>query len=236
MSNEPNGTPEERLPDAFAEWRQLLRQPDAVPGRELAGKDAAWDKLFDRLNEKPRRRFLGYRLVAACILILLIPATRLFQHQPGNKDRLNSVSARLAIAEPVPVRPTAAPLANAPTAPRSEPTQPLTPSKPSRRARPQPGLAQPTRPEPAPPIIAAPPQLAITIPPPVPPAPQKPKKQWKVVDINELDPGRPRPHAMADNRQPTLLRLGLGIPNTTVNDNLRDNDTRLKIDLNTQNH
>jgi hypothetical protein len=43
------------------------------------------------------------------------------------------------------------------------------------------------------------------------------KTQWKVVDINELEPRSTRPQMVAD-RQPGLVRLGL------------------KIDLSTQNH
>jgi hypothetical protein len=254
MSNGSNGIPEEQRPDAFAEWRRLLRHPEAIPGQELADKDAAWDKLFDRLGEKPRRRFFGYRIAAACILILLIPAARLFQHQPGSKDRPASARIRPVVVQPVPVRPAAAAANLAQAQPATQPNAshagPQSGNKDRSapaRIKPagspgaahsnsaQPGLARQdqVRPDPAQPIIVAPPRLAATTPPPVLPPPQKPKKQWKVVDINELDPGRPRPHVMADNRQPPLLRLGLGIPNTT--DNSRDNDTRLKINLSTQN-
>src|SRR5579885_1872516 len=76
-------TPDEPA-GAEQRWRRLLREPDALPGQGLADKDAAWDTLFERLNAKPRRSFFGYRIVAACILIALIPASRLFHERPGS--------------------------------------------------------------------------------------------------------------------------------------------------------
>src|SRR5258708_39220952 len=95
MANELNEIPEGRIPDEFAAWRRVLRAPDALPEQGLADKEVAWDKLFERLSEKRRRPFYGYRIVAACILILLIPAARLFQ------DRKAMGKIGSAVARPV---------------------------------------------------------------------------------------------------------------------------------------
>lgn len=70
-------------------------------------------------------------------------------------------------------------------------------------------------------------------PPPVTARPA-PKKEWKVVDLNELDPGRQRAHGMAAGRQPTF-RIGLGIDEAETAP-AREEDDRLRIPLPTQNH
>src|SRR5579859_4025896 len=102
MSNE--------TPDEFAAWRTRLRQPDALPEQGLADKDAAWDKLFGRLSEKPRRRLYGYRIVAACILLSLIPAARLFQGRPA--QGIPSTTPQRAV--PIATTPATRPPATAP--------------------------------------------------------------------------------------------------------------------------
>lgn len=241
--------------DEFAAWGRLLRQPDALPHEGLADKDAAWDKLFDRLGEKPRRPSYGYYIAAACILIFLVPATHLFQTR--------QVSERQPFAIPRGMRPPAiAPLAAKPLtaksaipAPLSRQSTPASP-RPAPPAHPAVGL-RPTTIQPA--IYGqknTQPEIAQTVPIPIrpdPPAPDLPpvsahppqgqtptaKKQWKVVDLNELDPGRQRPHVMATNRKPLVLRIGLGPGNKGTDPGTAatpsDDDNPLKINLTTQN-
>jgi len=261
-------------------WRRLLREPGALPGQGLADKDAAWDKLFERLSAKPRRRFFGYRVIAGCILISLVPATRLWHDRPGS-DRTGSgkgapVAERVRPVAPVirprevlavrppapvaPVRPEGAPVAPAAHVPKKR----LRPERdrvadrnlparvtPASAAAPAPGAAAPapTAAAPAPTAAATAPTAAATAPgapiiltertPVVPadPLAPAPKKQWKVVDINELEPGNTRPRMVA-GRQPRQLRLGFGASNTGVPENspARGDDSRLKITLTTQNH
>jgi hypothetical protein len=239
MSNEPNEIPSERIPDEFAgaerDWRRLLREPGALPGQGLGDKDAAWDKLFERLNAKPRRRLFGYRIAAACLLISLIPAARLFQGRSlPERDRVAADRVRPAVALPVkPAHPAAkidpSRMVSAPPAERTRPAQPAT----TRHSRMVSGQQPATvlqrvtspltgRPEPTerPAILIAPQRLAGTTPVSAIARPQKPapKKEWRVVDLNELDPGHTRPHTIATNPPPA-----------------RDEESGLKINLTTQN-
>src|ERR1700754_4104146 len=66
-------------PDDFFSWRSRLGAPDALPEQGLDDRELAWEKLAERLREKPRRRMTGYWIAAACLLLVLIPAARLFQ-------------------------------------------------------------------------------------------------------------------------------------------------------------
>ncbi|HEY4109667.1 hypothetical protein [Puia sp.] len=242
MSNESNEIPSERTPDAFAAWRHKLAQPEALPEQGLTDKDAAWDKLFERLGEKPPRPLFGYRAVAACILILLIPAARLFQDRTtGGKDRPVAEKMRPAPMQATPgVLPTRQGPAPLPPAkmlkPRTRPAAAPAPTTPGQPATIAPGQLATITLQPA--TITA--QPASVAPPPVTARPSKPapKKQWKVVDWNELDPGGPRPHQMAANRQPSLLRIGLGLGNTGPGESTsssREDESRLKLNLTTQN-
>jgi len=101
-------------PDEFFSWRSRLGPPDALPEQGLDNRDLTWEKLTRRLGKTPgrdsasppgnhastrssfarlqpgRRRLPAYRIAAACLLLLLIPAARLFHnhqtqtpHQPG---------------------------------------------------------------------------------------------------------------------------------------------------------
>jgi hypothetical protein len=51
-------------------WKDRLDQLDQLPGATLA-KDAAWDKLYDRLQEKPRRKKMAWYIPAAACLLLV---------------------------------------------------------------------------------------------------------------------------------------------------------------------
>jgi hypothetical protein len=224
MSDESNEIPNERMPDEFAAWRRRLQQSDALPEQGLADKEAAWDKLFERMNDRPRRRLFGYRMAAACILILLIPAVRFFQDRPvtGKNHPLLRPVAPLAANPPTrsraaqPLRTAILPTVTPPAAPQPSAMQ-LASTRPARTlfSRLPVNRRLPARSgtnEPAIITISAP-VLVTTTPPPVAAPSQKPapKKQWKVVDLNDLDPGHSRPHEMATNRQPPLLHIEINL-------------------------
>ena len=283
-------------------WRRLLREPDALPGLGLADKDAAWDKLFERLNTKPRRRFFGYRVVAACILVSLIPAMRLFHDGTGadrtgyERAQSNSAAGRKGVPVAEKVRPVAEkvrPEAEKvrPAAPALRPQETLAERRPVSVARVKPGADPVGHSSRAPkrrllperdlvaggtslsrvtpaasgarepdasgtgepagtakaapaaaanPGIPAPPAIILaenTPPLPAHPTTAAPKKQLKVVDINELEPCNTRP-VMVAGRQPRPLRLGFGLGYSGVAENspARGDESRLKINLTTQNH
>jgi hypothetical protein len=205
----------EETRDDFAAWRGLLRQPDALPEQGVADKEAAWDKLFERLSERPRRLFFPYRVAAACLLILLVPATRFFQNRPVQAPnrpiaqpvtplavtqgrRHETGSNRSAAKLPVTRLPAALSPNGYPAAPPA-----------TRRQAHSPILMHPGSPEVVnrdtvlPMLAADPPKIIIQ--------PQKPKKQWKVVDLNELDPGHQPPHGMAASRERRPLRVTINL-------------------------
>ena len=239
--------------DEFAAWGRLLRQPDALPHEGLADKDAAWDKLLDRLGEKTRRPSYGYYIAAACILIFLLPTAHLFQTRPVSGRGPAAIPRE--VSRPALQLPTAPPLAAKPEVPvplsRQSPPAPLRPGPQAHAAgSPRPKTIQPAiyRQKTIPPEIAQTmpirPDLPATGLPPATPHAQQgqtpaAKKQWKVVDLNELDPGRQRPHIMATNRKPLVLRIGLGTGNPGTNAGTApppsDDDNPLKINLPTQN-
>jgi hypothetical protein len=218
--------------------------------------------LLERLDRKPRRQFLGYRIAAACLIISLIPVARLFREIPVRGKQ------RPAIAQPI------TPLASRGTtnpepAAVPEPMQrqgsrtPLTTPPPARTANPRllsgslatlnrspvktPAAAigitsrplataiELTSHQVATATVAALPPASVT----GPIQQRKPaKKEWKVVDLNDLDPGRQRPHEMATNRKPAFIRFGAGGRDTPGPDNsapARNEDDRRKINLSTDN-
>ncbi len=68
-------------PDEFLSWRTHLGQPDALPEQGLDDREASWEKLADRFREKPRR-WTGYWIAAACLVLALAPIARLFKDRP----------------------------------------------------------------------------------------------------------------------------------------------------------
>jgi len=211
------------IPDDLAAWRTLFRAPDALPGQGLADKDATWDKLFERLNSRPHRRLSGYRIAAACILVLLIPATRLLRERPAS-------SKGTPVAEKVrPVLPVARPQGPGPTHPPVTGMAPVSGTFVEARQAKKPAIRErvatsrlAAAPRPAAATQPAPAILTPTPPPSrlqaaaiesAPPNPSKPapKKQWKVVDFNELEPGHDHPQGMVADRQFRPLRLGIDI-------------------------
>jgi hypothetical protein len=69
--------------DEFLPWRGRLDQPDALPEQGLDDHEASWQRLAERLREKPRRRLTRYWVAAACLLFALIPAVRFFHPRPS---------------------------------------------------------------------------------------------------------------------------------------------------------
>src|ERR1700753_2028024 len=68
--------------DEFLSWRGRLDGPEAIPGVGLDDREATWERLMDRIAEKPRRRrIFWYRLAAACVLLALIPTIRFFHER-----------------------------------------------------------------------------------------------------------------------------------------------------------
>ena len=57
-------------PGEYSSWSSRLEGPGALPEMGMTDKEAAWDKLYDRLKEeKPRRRSIIWLwAAAACIL------------------------------------------------------------------------------------------------------------------------------------------------------------------------
>ena len=68
--------------DEFLSWRGRLDQPDALPEQGLGNHEASWQRLAERLREKPRRRVTGYWAAAACLLLALVPAIRFLHPRP----------------------------------------------------------------------------------------------------------------------------------------------------------
>lgn len=64
-------------------WKNKLDDVECLQGEMLADKNATWEKLHARINEKPRRKgFVWYWVAAACfLLIVIIPAITLNKKQ-----------------------------------------------------------------------------------------------------------------------------------------------------------
>lgn len=214
--------------DDFLSWRSRLEDPEGIPGQALDDREATWERLMDKLRETPRRRFSGYRIAAACLLLALIPAFRLFQGRNGNPIGPHPVTShratplstpRIARQQPAPDKP--GPQTVRPTpAPVTASGRPLR-AKSNRPGPPTPSLdaAPPARPlDPAPPaaLLAEAPPAAV--PPAIPetPAPALTTttsntikhKEWKVVNIGEINSSLTPPHGTAANAS----RFGLGDP------------------------
>jgi predicted ThiF/HesA family dinucleotide-utilizing enzyme len=52
-------------------WRTLLDDPEHFAGETIRDKNVAWEKLYSRLHEKSRGKFVGWYWAAASILILI---------------------------------------------------------------------------------------------------------------------------------------------------------------------
>jgi hypothetical protein len=229
--------------DEFLRWRGLLDQPDARPDLALDDREATWQKLADRLGERRRNRLSGYRLAAACLLLLaLVPAFRFARGRHEKPLAIRSayrqvISPAAASSSLETINPVVSGRETAKT--RAAGSRLL--KAPSRRQL-TPGGSLPTAPPAASDSLKAPAGL-----PEMPPltlssvfAPTIPaaKKERKVVNINELNSSLARPHGTAANRNPGFLRIGPGDPAVPGDESqLRrlDETPGLKIRLTPQN-
>ena len=102
--------------DEFLSWRGRLDQPDALPEQGLDNHEASWQRLAERIREKPRR-LTGYWVAAACLLLALIPAIRfLHPRSPATALRQRALVQKVA-AKPLPV---VNPVTPPPVTPRTE--------------------------------------------------------------------------------------------------------------------
>jgi hypothetical protein len=92
--------------DEFLSWRGRLDQPDALPEQGLENHEASWQRLAERLREKPRRRLTGYWVAAACLLLALIPAVR-FLHPRSPAIALRPTARQRTAVQKVEARPLA---------------------------------------------------------------------------------------------------------------------------------
>ncbi|MBS1660788.1 MAG: hypothetical protein JST68_07030 [Bacteroidetes bacterium] len=198
-------------PDEFFSWRSRLNAPEALPEQGLENKDITWDRLSQRLHERPRRRRAGYWIAAACLLLALIPAARFLHHlpQPAVPPAIvtspTAVNPQSPAANPKPV------IAN--PLPAVELAEPILKSQPIKLI-----------PRKLTPAHINPPAIAITPPPPAavdspiliaqqPAPPDTPKKlitkQLRIVHVNDLNAsGHPEP-AMTSirDREPQIKIL-----------------------------
>ena len=215
----------ERIDD-FLSWRGRLEDPEGIPGQTLDDREAAWERLMDKLRETPRRRFSGYRIAAACLLLALIPAGTI------HRAVLITAPPRIARQQPAPAP------ASASTRPRPAksalPAKTALPAKAARPAKTTPAAAPSTAP------AAPPPAVRLAAAPPETPAPALnaatqttiKHKEWKVVNIGEINSSFARPHGTAANAP----RFGLGDPaaHSDVSPTSQD-PPGLKIKLSPQN-
>ncbi|MDV6222692.1 hypothetical protein R1T14_24495 [Flavitalea sp. BT771] len=113
-----NAKPNERpLPAEGTWWSRRLEEPGALPGTGLADKEAAWDKLYDRLRETPRRRTQPWLwAAAACLLLALIPAAFILKERrviSGSRDPKIAIRPK-ALINPARTYPAPAPAHHSP--------------------------------------------------------------------------------------------------------------------------
>jgi len=233
-----NAKPNERslpaegfLPAGRTAWSRRLEEPGALPGVGLADKEAAWDKLYDRLRETPRRRTLPWLwTAAACLLLALVPVAfllkekRALPHSGGPKVAIQPKAIQPRTlpkpGQPRTYPPTGAkPSVPAPGAPIQNTLARNTPAHSSSLAAPR--TPAPRTPHPArrtlPHTLAhssplkaqslqfPPPDLSPSLTVAIPPA--TPTKQPRVVHINELEPAQPGPSMAGERLRPGRLRV-----------------------------
>jgi hypothetical protein len=219
-------------PDDFLSWRRTLSQPDALSEHGLEDKEISWEKLAERLREKPRRRWTGYWIAAACLLLALVPVAHLFRDHP------RAGSQRPTAMRPAAMRPTSLPPVAPPAAMRETALPTLTARhitltrRPSVAALPRPARLFSTPPiTPAGPLTAALADLPAAAPPQTPPV--RIKKQLRIVNINEISKGA-NPAPATARREPGFLRIGTTIPDAS-GPSSTDDPALLKIKLSSQN-
>jgi len=226
-------------PNDRTTWSRRLEEPGALPGTGLTDKEAAWDKLYDRLKESEgtprRRRMIWLWAAAACLLLIIIPAALLLRdrHRTPHPDPEKIPVAANQPIHPAPGRPadpatashppvavTPAPTAGSPTHPSSDPA----PGHPvaSHLSSAHPTASHPGRPTPSRPdlnkllahnadtlTLVFAPRPDLSKPLTVAAAASH-KKEQRVVHINELGAPQPTPATVKGPRQkPGGLRIGL---------------------------
>lgn len=233
-------------PNEYRSWRHRLEEPGALPGMGLTDKEAAWDKLYERLGETPRRRALPWLwTAAACLLLALIPAAFFLREK---KDIPHAGSPKVAV-QPKTNRPRTSQHPTDQPQPRTaipEPSlviqnipspQPVAPPRPVRRERPA-AVKTPIQTD-APIAIQSPartpdaiqsqslspvavehpartplperlsfPRPDLSRPVTMASAQAAPKKEIRIVHINELEPPRPIPPTAGQRLKPGRLRIG----------------------------
>jgi hypothetical protein len=214
-------------PNEFLSWRGQLTPPDALPEQSLEDKELSWQRLAERLQKEPRRRGVAWWIAAAClILAFFFPATHLFRTRPTHPNRI--AHRPPAQREPVtaaPSHPEVAPSAQshpATSAPStaSDNHQPISHSNkgeiaPIKNFPPTntiPATSAPSSNSNYGEIAAIKPNsptdtLLAAIPPPASqPSAPPPRRQLRIIYLNELnkDPGP----SVASTRQPAFLHLG----------------------------
>jgi hypothetical protein len=199
-------------------WSSRLEEPGALPGMGLTDKAAAWDKLYLRLQETPRRRTLPrFWAAAACLLLALIispkmairPRTYLSSaHNPQLSAPAPAHSLQLSAPSPAAMTsviryPPAQSRISPPSLDRTPRHRSITPLHPvllnPRVRHSLPPLALPTTPG-----LSIPLTLATA-------HPAAPKKEQRVIHINELEASLPSPAALTGERlKPGRLRFGFG--------------------------
>ena len=200
--------------DEFLSWRGRLDQPDALPEQGLDNHEASWQRLAERIREKPRR-LTGYWVAAACLLLALIPAIRfLHPRSPATALRQRALVQKVA-AKPLPVvNPvTPPPVVNHPRRPSPRPARGLiiaptvTPAAPSRVLSPAITVADIKPATDSHQLTGIPrAELPLLV---SDARASSPKKQLKVVYYNEIsNPSGPSPSTAA--RIPGFLKFSMG--------------------------
>ena len=89
--------------DEFLSWRGRLDDPRGVPGQELDDREAAWERLMDKVAGRPRRRLFGYRVAVACVLLVLVPAVGFFYDRHNSVVAVRPVERQRAVAPGTPM-------------------------------------------------------------------------------------------------------------------------------------
>lgn len=83
----------EKHPDSSS-WLNKLEVLDSLPGEERMDKQAAWEKLQVRMQEKPRRKKAVWYWAAACLMLVL-----LIQWMVAGKKEATFVNNKLALPQ-----------------------------------------------------------------------------------------------------------------------------------------
>ncbi len=100
-------------PNEFLPWRVTLTKIDALPGHGLDDKEQSWDRLAERLRNKPRRRGIVWWMAgvaAACLVVVFLLPGTIFRDRPV-------VHNHVAVQPPAQPQP----VTRAPSRPQSNP-------------------------------------------------------------------------------------------------------------------